>query len=56
MADKKMTTRDILNWILDNSSDTDSMDKISALTYPYTSRYLEKFNNPKDEGYYPGQD
>lgn len=48
--------KEILQWILDNSSDIEAMDKISNLTYPYTSKYQARYpvNNDNNDGYYPG--
>jgi hypothetical protein len=39
MKKKDMTIDDILHWIVVNSEDIDSMDKINKVTFPFTSKF-----------------
>ena len=42
----KLTYRDIYLWILDNSKDSELMDKLNFATYPFTSKYKNKYGSP----------
>jgi hypothetical protein len=35
MTKNNITLKDILYWIIDNSDDTDAMEKINKTTFPY---------------------
>lgn len=41
------SVHDILHWVMDNSDDTEAMDKINRATFPFTSKYANfaGFNN-----------
>lgn len=39
---KELSFEDVEAWILANRKDTDLMDDINRLTYPYTSKYAEQ--------------
>lgn len=44
MKKEKLTLKDITNWILDNSKETDAMDQINQLTFLYTSKYKNRYS------------
>ena len=44
---KEITRDDIIKFILYHSDDTDMMDKINKISYPFTSRYIEWANQQK---------
>lgn len=46
----KLTIKDITQWILDNTKNTEAMDQINQLTFIYTSKY--KFRH----GFVPRED
>lgn len=41
MTKNNITLKDILYWIIDNSDDTDAMEKINKTTFPFTERYAK---------------
>lgn len=44
MKKEKLTLKDITNWILDNSNETNAMDQINQLSFLYTSKYKNRYS------------
>lgn len=42
----KLTYKEVYLWIIDNSENAELMDKINFATYPFTSKYRNKYGPP----------
>ena len=47
--ESELILRDILEWVLANRRDVPAMDKVNKATYPYTSHYMNKVLDPREE-------
>jgi hypothetical protein len=50
LTKKKMKTiEDVIEFIIKNSDNTERMDRINKITFPFTSKYNNKFTTKKKE-------
>lgn len=40
MSDRETELKRIITWIIENNEDTEAIDKINSVTFPFTSKYL----------------
>ncbi|MBO7716655.1 MAG: hypothetical protein J6S85_24025 [Methanobrevibacter sp.] len=43
------TIEDVIEFIIKNSDNTERMDRINKITFPFTSKYNSRFPKKKDE-------
>lgn len=43
------TIEDVIEFIIKNSDNTERMDRINKITFPFTSKYNSRFSKKKDE-------
>lgn len=48
---KKLTLKDILDFILENKDDLKTMDEISLLVFPYTTKYKSYYGKKNNDSY-----
>jgi len=51
----KLTLKDILNWIIDNTDDEEAMTKIAVTAYPFSSKFKNRYpeHNQRDNDDFP---
>lgn len=57
----KLELKDIIDWVMEHKDNESSMDVLSNLIFPFSSKYKNRYNNfnnkkfnNEDEGYFPG--
>lgn len=43
MMEKEIDLKDVIEYIINHCDDKEAMDKINKITFPFTTRYDEKF-------------